>query len=132
MNDGMVLVLFSYGLDNYIVDYDIVCKMWVLILVLGLMLVCDGYVIVLLLGGCVIGVCLVDLYLKVFEVMGVELDLCDGYVYVKVVGGLKGVVIDFLVVLVGVMENVLMVVMLVCGMIVLKNVVCEFEIVDLV
>lgn len=40
--------------------YELVKIMCVLILVLGLLLVCFGVVEVLLFGGCVIGLCLVD------------------------------------------------------------------------
>lgn len=125
--------MLFYGLNNIIVDYDIVCKMCVLNFVLGLLLVCEGYVIVLLFGGCVIGVCLMDIYISVFEVLGVEIEFKDGYLYVKVLsGGLKGGLVKMWFVLVGVMENILMVVMLVKGMMIIENLVCELEIVDLV
>lgn len=91
-----------------------------------------GEVVVFLFGGCVIGVWLVDFYFKVIEVMGVEIMFEEGYVYVSVFRGLYGVYYEFLFVLVGVIENVLMVVSFVSGEIILENVVCEFEIIDLV
>lgn len=40
--------------------------MCVFIVVMGFLLVCNGYVKVVMLGGCVIGKWLIDLYLKGF------------------------------------------------------------------
>lgn len=55
-----------------------------------------------------------------------------GYVYVKVDGCLKGGEVVFDMVIVGGIENILMVVVLVEGVIMICNVVCEFEIMDFV
>lgn len=116
-----------------VVLYELVKIMCVLILVLGLMLVCFGEVEVVLLGGCVIGLCLVDLYICGFEVMGVQIEVEGGYIKVKVlVGGLCGGYFFFDIVSVIGIENLMMVVVLVNGCIVLQNVVCELEVVDLV
>lgn len=87
---------------------------------------------VFLFGGCVIGVCLVNFYLIGFEKMGVKIEVDEGYIWVEVDGCLKGVCIFMDMVSVGVIENLLMVVVLVDGIIIFENVVCEFEIVDLV
>lgn len=45
---------------NEEVFYEYVSKMWVSILVMGLLFVWLGYVIVVLLGGCVIGICFIE------------------------------------------------------------------------
>lgn len=45
--------------------------MRVFIVVLGFILVRNGYVKVLMLGGCIIGSWLIDFYFKGLEVMGV-------------------------------------------------------------
>lgn len=74
MMDGVDGMIFDgSGLNNVVVFYEMVKIMWVLILVFGLLVVCCGEVWVLLLGGCVIGVWLVDQYIKGLQVMGVEI-----------------------------------------------------------
>lgn len=55
------------------VFYKYVSKMCVFIVVLGLIFVCVGYVKVFMLGGCMIGSCFIDFYLKGLEVMGVKI-----------------------------------------------------------
>jgi len=106
--------------------------MWVLISVFGLFIVWCGIVDVVVLGGDVIGLCGFDLYVEGLVWFGVSVYVDYGYFIVEVLNGFVGVLVllDFL--FVGVIENVLMVVVFVCGMMVIENVVCEFEVVDFV
>lgn len=123
--------IINNGFSGVEVSYDLVKKMRVLFLVMGGMFVIEKRGKVVLLGGCVIGVRFVDLYLKGFEVLGVKINIEYGYVEVIIENGLIGgnIVFDFL--SVGVIENIIMVVVKVKGKIVLENVVKELEIEDL-
>lgn len=131
MQDGQVLTMSSYRLDNLTAEYDIVRKMRASILVLGPMLAREGHAVVSLPGGCAIGARPVDLHLRALEAMGAELDLREGYVHAKAPGGLKGGIFEFPVVSVGATENALMAATLAKGTTVLKNAAREPEIVDL-
>lgn len=97
------------------VFYELVKIMWVLIFVFGLMLVYFGEVYVLLLGGCVIGSWLVDLYIYGLWVMGVDIEVENGYIHASVKGCLRGVRIVLEIVMVIGIENLMMVVVLVEG-----------------
>lgn len=131
LQDGQVLAMSSYDLNNLTADYDIVRKMRASILVLGPMLARHGQATVSLPGGCAIGARPIDLHLRALEAMGAELDLRDGYVHARAPGGLKGGVVDFPFVSVGATENALMAATLAKGTTVLNNAAREPEIVDL-
>lgn len=111
--------------------YEFVRKMRVFFLVMGLLFVRFNSMKIFMLGGCVIGIRFIDLYLKGFKVLGVKIEMDYGFVEVvieKLVG--NKLYLDFL--FVGVIENIMMVVFLVEGIIIIENVVEELEIVDLV
>ncbi len=131
LQDGQVLAMSSYDLNNLTADYDIVRKMRASILVLGPLLARFGEAVVSLPGGCAIGARPVDLHLRALEALGAELELRDGYVHAKAPGGLKGGVVDFPLVSVGATENALMAATLAKGTTVLNNAAREPEIVDL-
>ena len=131
MQDGKVLTMSSYSLDNLTADYDIVRKMRASILVLGPMLARAGQAVVSLPGGCAIGARPVDLHLKAMEALGAQIELRDGYVHAKAPKGLKGATIEFPFVSVGATENALLAATLAKGTTVLKQAAREPEIVDL-
>lgn len=95
VNDEVIVNVIGEIIFDVFFEY--VCKMCVFIVVMGLFLVCIGLVCVVLFGGCVIGLRLVDLYLKGFEVMGVIVKIENGYIEVIVekLVGVK-VYLDFL------------------------------------
>ena len=131
MQDGQVLALSSYDLNNHIADYDIVRKMRASNLVLGPMLARMGRAVVSLPGGCAIGARPMDLHIEGLTALGAEIELKDGYLHAEAKGGLKGAEIRFGFASVGATENVMMAATLAKGTTVLKNAAREPEIVDL-
>lgn len=88
----------------------------------GSFLGCFGEVIVGLFGGCDLGFCFIDLYFKVFEVMGVIVSY-EGdnmKLFVKDIG-FYGVSIYMDMVSVGVMINMMIAVVKVNGCIIIEN-----------
>jgi UDP-N-acetylglucosamine 1-carboxyvinyltransferase len=82
-------------------------------------------------GGCAIGARPVDLHLKAFEAMGVDIHIEQGYVKAAALRGLKGADISFPMVSVGATEHAMLAAVLADGDTVLRNVAREPEIVDL-
>lgn len=120
------------GLTNLVAAYDLVKKMRASFLVMGPMLAHAKEAKVSLPGGCAIGSRPVDLHLKGFEAMGVDIKLEHGYVEaVAKDGRLKGANILFDFPSVGATENVIMAAVKAEGTTVLENVAREPEIVDL-
>jgi len=120
------------GLTNLVAVYDLVKKMRASFLVMGPMLAHAMEARVSLPGGCAIGSRPVDLHLKGFEALGVDIELDHGYVEAKardgkLVGG--NFVFDFP--SVGATENVIMAAVKAQGTTTLENVAREPEVEDL-
>ncbi len=110
--------------------FEFMNKMRASILVMGPLLARNGYARVAMPGGCSIGTRPIDLHLKGFEAMGVEIQQRNGYLDAKV-DQLKGadIYLDFP--SVGATQNILMAASLAKGTTVLENAAREPEIVDL-
>ncbi len=120
------------GLTNLVAEYDLVKKMRASFLVMGPMLAHAKEAKVSLPGGCAIGSRPVDLHLKGFEAMGVDISLEHGYVEAKAEGGeLKGANVVFDFPSVGATQNVIMAAVKAKGTTVLENVAREPEVADL-
>lgn len=129
---GQVIVLDAANITNFEAPYDIVKKMRASVLVLGPLLARFGKAKVSLPGGCAIGTRPIDLHLKAFEAMGVEIELEQGYISATAQeGGLQGANINFDKVSVGATENILMAATLAKGQTILTNAAKEPEITDL-
>lgn len=131
MQDGQVLAMSGYGVNNHVADYEIVRKMRASNLVLGPMLARLGHAVVSLPGGCAIGARPMDLHIQGLEALGAEIELKDGYLHAVAKGGLKGAQVDFSFASVGATENVMMAATLAKGTTILNNAAREPEIIDL-
>ena len=122
--------IINNGLTNLTASYDLVKKMRASFLVMGAMLAHSNNAIVSLPGGCAIGARPVDLHLKGFEKLGVEIEIEHGYVK-GTATELKGgeVILDFP--SVGATQNIIMAAVKAKGVSVLENVAREPEVVDL-
>ncbi len=132
LQDGRVLALSSFDLNDPVAHYDIVRKMRASNLVLGPLLARVGHAVVSLPGGCAIGARPMDLHIAALESLGAEIELKDGYLHAKAPGGLKGATHELRFASVGATENMVMAATLAKGTTVLKNAAREPEIVDLV
>lgn len=120
------------GLTNLVAAYDLVKKMRASFLVMGPMLAHAKEAKVSLPGGCAIGSRPVDLHLKGFEAMGVDIKLEHGYVEAKARNEkLVGANILFDFPSVGATENVIMAAVKAEGVTILENVAREPEVEDL-
>lgn len=120
------------GLTNLVAAYDLVKKMRASFLVMGPMLAHAKEATVSLPGGCAIGSRPVDLHLKGFEALGVEITLDHGYVRGvaknnELIGG--NITLDFP--SVGATENIIMAAVKAKGTTIIENVAREPEIEDL-
>lgn len=110
--------------------FDFMSKMRASIVVMGPLLARNGYAKVALPGGCAIGTRPIDLHLKGFEAMGVEVHIEKGYIEASA-EQLRGahIYLDFP--SVGATQNIMMAATLAEGTTVIENVAREPEIVDL-
>ncbi len=110
--------------------FEFMNKMRASILVMGPLLARNGYARVAMPGGCSIGTRPIDLHLKGFEAMGVEIKQGNGYLDARV-DQLKGaeVYLDFP--SVGATQNIMMAATMAAGTSVIENAAREPEIVDL-
>ncbi|MGL5088963.1 MAG: UDP-N-acetylglucosamine 1-carboxyvinyltransferase [Cetobacterium sp.] len=122
--------IVNNGLKSLVASYDLVKKMRASFLVMGPMLAHEKKAKVSLPGGCAIGSRPVDLHLKGFEALGVEIKIEHGYVEgetKELIGG--NITFDFP--SVGATENVIMAAVKAKGKTVIKNAAREPEIDDL-
>lgn len=110
--------------------FDFMSKMRASIVVMGPLLARTGYAKVALPGGCAIGSRPIDLHLKGFEAMGVDVHVGNGHIEASV-DKLKAanIYLDFP--SVGATQNIMMAATLADGTSVIENVAREPEIVDL-
>ncbi|GEK90404.1 UDP-N-acetylglucosamine 1-carboxyvinyltransferase [Alkalibacterium kapii] len=110
--------------------FDFMSKMRASIVVMGPLLARNGYAKVALPGGCAIGSRPIDLHLKGFEAMGVNVTVGNGYIEASV-DKLKAahIYLDFP--SVGATQNIMMAATMAEGTSVIENVAREPEIVDL-
>ena len=129
--DRRVLEIYTGNIFNNPTPYELVNKMRASFLVLGPLLARTGRARISLPGGCAIGTRPVDLHLKGFSAMGVEIVQEHGYIEAKVDGKLKGekIYLDFP--SVGATENLMMAAVLAEGQTIIENAAIEPEIVDL-
>ena len=126
------LYITTKALTGHTAPYELVTRMRASFLVLGPLLARDGIAKVALPGGCPIGSRPVDLHLKGFEAMDVEIVNGHGYIEARTHSGrLKGsrIYLDFP--SVGATENLLIGAVLAEGQTVIENAASEPEIVDL-
>ncbi len=116
---------------NYKTPYELVGKMRGSFLLSGALLARVGHAIIALPGGCPIGTRPVDLHLKGFGAMGVEISQGHGYVELKA-NKLKGAKIYLDFPSVGATENLIIAGVLADGETVIENAAAEPEIVDLI
>jgi len=116
---------------NITAPYELVNKMRASFLVMGPLLARKGMARVSLPGGCAIGTRPVDLHLKGFASMGVDITQGHGYIEAKVNSRLKGskIYLDFP--SVGATENIIMAAVMAEGQTIIENAATEPEIVDL-
>lgn len=128
--DNKQIVVNSTNQLNSETPFDFMSKMRASIVVMGPLLARTGYAKVALPGGCAIGSRPIDLHLKGFEAMGVEVHIGNGHIEASV-DKLKGahIYLDFP--SVGATQNIMMAATLAEGTTTIENVAREPEIVDL-
>ena len=128
--DDQSLKVNSDNIDKYSAPYQLVKTMRASILVLGPLLSRLGKARISLPGGCAIGARPIDLHLKGFSAMGVDIALEHGYV-VASAKKLHGATIFFDIPTVTGTENLMMAAVKAEGTTILKNAAREPEVVDL-
>lgn len=110
--------------------YEFMSKMRASVIVMGPLLARNGYAKIAMPGGCAIGSRPIDLHLKGFEAMGVDIEVTNGYIIAQA-DELKAanIYLDFP--SVGATENIMMAATMAKGTTVIENVAREPEIVDL-
>jgi len=129
--DG-TLKISSEKLADFEASYDLVKTMRASVLVLGPLLARLGKARVSLPGGCAIGARPIDLHLKGFEKLGVQLELSHGYVDAAVKKRMEGGTVYFDIPSVTGTENILMAAVLARGTTVIKNAAREPEVGNLI
>ncbi len=111
--------------------YELVRSMRASFLVMGPLLARKGYALISQPGGCAIGTRPIDLHLKGFEALGVNIEQGHGYIEASAPEGMTGanIYLDFP--SVGATENIMMAAAMANGTTVLENPAEEPEIVDL-
>lgn len=110
--------------------YEFMIKMRASVIVMGPLLARNGYAKIAMPGGCAIGSRPIDLHLKGFEAMGVDIEVTNGYIIAQA-DELKAadIYLDFP--SVGATENIMMAATMAKGTTIIENVAREPEIVDL-
>nr|WP_300006050.1 UDP-N-acetylglucosamine 1-carboxyvinyltransferase [Tissierella sp.] len=128
--DRHTIKINSNNLNNHITRYDLVNKMRASFLVMGPLLARLGKSKTSLPGGCAIGTRPVDLHLKGFRALGVDVSTDHGSIDAEVEHLLGGkIYLDFP--SVGATENIMMIASMAEGETVLDNAAMEPEIIDL-
>lgn len=128
--DKSTLEITNEQITNYEAPYELISKMRASFLVMGALLSRIKKAIVSMPGGCAIGSRPIDLHLKGFKKLNVEIKTSNGYIDAhcdKLVGG--SIYLDFP--SVGATENIIMAATLAEGKTILENAAEEPEIVDL-
>lgn len=121
----------TQNIVNTTTPYELVNKLRASFLVMGPLLAREGVAKISLPGGCAIGTRPVDLHLKGFAAMGVEIAQEHGYIEAKTNGRMKGAKIYLDFPSVGATENIMMAAVLADGQTIIENAAIEPEIVDL-
>lgn len=116
---------------SYEAPYELVSKMRASIIVMGPLLARCGTAKISLPGGCAIGARSIDLHLKAFEQMGVNIILEGGYVHARAQKGLKGAEIYLDFPSVGATENIMGAAVLAHGTTIIHHPAKEPEIIDM-
>lgn len=129
--DGDRLLINTGGMTDTTAPYELVNKLRASFLVMGPLLARTGNAVISLPGGCAIGSRPVDLHLKGFAALGVQIKQDHGYIEARCNGRLRGgkVYLDFP--SVGATENIMMAAALADGQTVIENAATEPEVVDL-
>jgi UDP-N-acetylglucosamine 1-carboxyvinyltransferase len=128
--EGGALLVNSEGLKEHEASYELVKTMRASVLLLGPLLARLGKAKISMPGGCAIGARPINLHLKAFAAMGVEMYLEGGYINAKV-DRLKGADIFFDIPTVTGTENVMIAAVKADGETILRNAAKEPEICDL-
>ena len=128
--EGGALLVNSEGLKEHEASYELVKTMRASVLLLGPLLARLGKAKISMPGGCAIGARPINLHLKAFAAMGVEMYLEGGYINAKV-DRLKGADIFFDIPTVTGTENVMIAAVKAYGETILRNAAKEPEICDL-
>jgi UDP-N-acetylglucosamine 1-carboxyvinyltransferase len=128
--EGGALLVNSDGLKEHEASYELVKTMRASVLLLGPLLARLGKAKISMPGGCAIGARPINLHLKAFAAMGVEMYLEGGYINAKV-DRLKGADIFFDIPTVTGTENVMIAAVKADGETILRNAAKEPEICDL-
>ena len=111
--------------------YDLVRKMRASFVIMGPLLARYGKAKISMPGRCAIGTRPIDLHLKGFEALGVEIEIGHGFISATAPNGLKGTSIYLDFPSVGATENIIMAACMAEGQTILENAAQEPEIIDL-
>ncbi len=129
--EANVLDIDSREITSCEAPYELVRTMRASFLVMGPLLARIGKARISMPGGCAIGARPIDIHLKGFEALGVNIEQGHGYIEASAGAGLKGASIYFDFPSVGATENIMMAASLAEGTTILENAAEEPEIVDL-
>lgn len=126
-----ILDIDSTVVDSYEPPCELMRNMRASFFIMGPLLARMGKARIYMPGGCAIGARPIDIHLKGFAALGVEIDQSEGLIEVSAPHGLKGTTIYFDFPSVGATENIMMAAALAEGVTILENAAEEPEIVAL-
>lgn len=126
-----ILDIDSTVVDSYEPPCELMRNMRASFFIMGPLLARMGKAKIYMPGGCAIGARPIDIHLKGFEALGVEIKQSEGLIEVSAPNGLKGTTIYFDFPSVGATENIMMAAAMAEGVTILENVAEEPEIVAL-
>ncbi len=124
------VIVNTGGISKYKISNELMSNMRSSVLFLGALLARLGKAVVTRPGGCAIGVRPVDLHIKAFRSLGVNIEESCGYMYCDV-EKIKPTTINLPFPSVGATENIMLLTALSEGETIITNAACEPEIVDL-
>ncbi|MBQ9764178.1 MAG: UDP-N-acetylglucosamine 1-carboxyvinyltransferase [Phascolarctobacterium sp.] len=126
-----VLDIDSTVVNSYEPPCELMRNMRASFFIMGPLLARMGKAKIYMPGGCAIGARPIDIHLKGFEALGVQIEQSEGLIEVSAPNGLKGTTIYFDFPSVGATENIMMAASLAEGVTILENAAEEPEIVAL-
>ncbi|MBQ7317701.1 MAG: UDP-N-acetylglucosamine 1-carboxyvinyltransferase [Phascolarctobacterium sp.] len=126
-----ILDIDSTEVNSYEPPCELMRNMRASFFVMGPLLARMGKARIYMPGGCAIGARPIDIHLKGFEALGVEIKQSEGFIEASAPNGLKGTTIYFDFPSVGATENIMMAASMAEGVTILENAAEEPEIVDL-
>ncbi|QOR33774.1 UDP-N-acetylglucosamine 1-carboxyvinyltransferase [Clostridium sp. 'deep sea'] len=129
--EGNAVIVDAHNITSTETPYNLVRRMRASVLIMGALLSRTGHAKVAMPGGCAIGTRPIDLHLKGFKALGVNITENYGCIEGKISGKLRGATVYLDFPSVGATENLMMLAATTSGVTIIENAAREPEIIDL-